>query len=713
MYNALKTFNRYAITKIIALMIIMALLLMGVAQGAASVYAADTGSYSRGVKCLNSLEKNIYDQLLTQIKQIAEGKKSDSTIQVDLSSRMSKKRYTASDLGLSTINTSSGKYTEEAKNAVFNREIGSFDTGKIVDALLMDLPYELYWFDKTAECTQGLQTSFSGNDSSIALSSVSLVFNFPVSADYSQGGVRHSFKLNTSRTEAASKVANTAKSIVSKAASKSDYDKLVYYKDEILRLASYNHSVASDPVKSSKYGDPYQLIYVFDGDNSTSVTCEGYSKAFKFLCDLTTFNNPSIHCSLVSGIMSGGTGAGPHTWNLVHMDDGNNYLVDVTNCDSGTIGYSDGLFLKGDPNGNASSYSKTLSGKKIAFTYDAEAKSLYSSAELTIAKSDYKPSQSSNSGQGSKEKASNVWKRLYGNGRYDTMKAIVDEGFTKTGGTVVVATGTGFKDALAASALAGLDDGPVVLTDGKNLSNQARDILVRLRPTKIYIAGGALVVTDNVANAIKAATGITPKRIAGQNSSATSAELALEGKGRWKDATAIIATNKSFKDALSVAPIAYAKSYPILLADNGKSLSEPVLNAIRELGIKNVIIVGGTGAVSADVENQVRGAGASIKVRLAGANGAATSAAIAEWGIKNGLSANKMGVATSQNYPDALAGAALAGHNNAVLVLADDKAVTNASFPKTYKSAITKAYVFGGSSAVGTKTWNTLVDSIS
>ncbi len=310
------------------------------------------------------------------------------------------------------------------------------------------------------------------------------------------------------------------------------------------------------------------------------------------------------------------------------------------------------------------------------------------------------------------ERDSKTWKRLYGTGRYDTMKAIVDEGFKSTGGTVIVATGSGFKDALAASGLAGLYRAPVVLTDGSNLSSQAEEILRRLKPSKIFVAGGDFAVKDGVLSRIRSVTGVSPERLFGKTSSGTSASLALQGKGKWKDSTAIIATNKSFKDALSVAPIAYAKGYPILLADNGKNLSLDVIDAIKELGIKKAIIVGGTAAVTTDVEKQLKGLNVTISNRLAGSNGVATSAAIAKWGISKGMSANKMGVATSKNYPDALAGAALCGYNNAILVLADDDAITNATFPRNYRSSIKTGYVFGGKFAVGICTWNTLEQSV-
>ena len=76
------------------------------------------------------------------------------------------------------------------------------------------------------------------------------------------------------------------------------------------------------------------------------------------------------------------------------------------------------------------------------------------------------------------------------------------------------------------------------------------------------------------------------------------------------------------------------------------------------------------------------------------------------------MSANKMGVATSQNFPDALAGAAFCGKNKSVLVLADDNANLNATFPKVYKTKVNQGYVFGGEMAVGKKTMTTLENSV-
>lgn len=297
------------------------------------------------------------------------------------------------------------------------------------------------------------------------------------------------------------------------------------------------------------------------------------------------------------------------------------------------------------------------------------------------------------------------WKRLAGQGRYDTMAEIVQEGWsTEKGGVVVLANGYNFKDALAAAGFAGLFDAPVVLTDGgrgdkvTTLSDQARSELLRLEPGLVVVAGGVFAVPQKVENQVRE---LLPDadvvRVAGSNGCSTSAELALEVSeyGYWGN-VAIIATDKSFRDALSVAPVSYAKHWPILLASGGKSLNDDVLKALTECDIEYALIVGGTAAVTPHVEGQLEDRGIKIAARLAGNNGVETSRAIADFALDNGLSAVSMAYATSQNFPDALAGAAFCGKRKSVLLLCDDKAAENLGFATEHASGIRTGYVFGG-----------------
>ena len=76
-------------------------------------------------------------------------------------------------------------------------------------------------------------------------------------------------------------------------------------------------------------------------------------------------------------------------------------------------------------------------------------------------------------------KTYSVIKRLAGSTRYDTMVSVVSEGAWSAGGTVIVASGENYPDALSASGLAGVYGAPIVLTEGNKLSPQALNKFAR------------------------------------------------------------------------------------------------------------------------------------------------------------------------------------------------------------------------------------------
>lgn len=145
--------------------------------------------------------------------------------------------------------------------------------------------------------------------------------------------------------------------------------------------------------ESTPYGNPWQLIWVFDGDPNTKVVCEGYSKAFKYLADLSEGLNAQV--ITVSGAMKGGTGEGSHMWSIVRMDDGRNYLVDVTNCDDGFVGALDQLFVAIPASGsltdgwygfNTSHDSVTT---QITYEYREDMATLFGEGALTLSQTEY------------------------------------------------------------------------------------------------------------------------------------------------------------------------------------------------------------------------------------------------------------------------------------------------------------------------------------
>lgn len=267
-----------------------------------------------------------------------------------------------------------------------------FHTSEIVSALIADMPYDLYWYDKKEGVTVGLDPeNYSTDEVNYYFEdeNAGICFDFFVSADYSATGQTGTTDLDPAKRERVNTAVATAAGIISNGPDDS-YDRLEYYKDQICNRVSYDSSSANN--SSTPYGDPWQMISVFDGNTSTNVVCEGYSKAFQYLCD----NTPSeklngIECYSVTGTMRGGTGAGAHMWNLVRMDDARNYLVDITNCDSGAVGANSQLFLKGASDGdNDTGYTFICNDSdEVYYSYDAETKALFDDYELGLSWEDY------------------------------------------------------------------------------------------------------------------------------------------------------------------------------------------------------------------------------------------------------------------------------------------------------------------------------------
>jgi len=309
---------------------------------------------------LSGIDKTLYDAIVPFIKQIAAGKRSSTTIGIG-----------------QTVTLNDGTtYTADA-SVLFNKDtLNETTLRNLLSALLADFPYELYWYDKTLGC-----------DIQCVSSSTELIhvqISFTVAANYQ---LNHQYKVNTSNAQTAAKAATNAQSIIDDYASQSDYEKLVGYKNEICSLVSYDTSAAANG-NFSENNDPWQLIYVFDNDPTTNVVCEGYSKAFMYLCDLTTFSD-EISCYTVSGDIGGA-----HMWNIVTIG-GKNYLADITNSDTNTLGYDGSLFLVGSSGTPDTGYSFDY----ITFKYDENTKAFWGTDEssiLTLSATNYSPDSSIN-----------------------------------------------------------------------------------------------------------------------------------------------------------------------------------------------------------------------------------------------------------------------------------------------------------------------------
>lgn len=350
---------------------------------------------------LNDVTNNIYRRLVPEIKKIAAGESASATIVItDMPIT-----YTQGDLGHITI--IEGDALSEAASARIGELFGAdVNHDALLSKLLANMPYELYWFDKT----NGMAISYDIEADENTVTIPYIVVGFCVADAYrdttkyvvnekgeqildeDKNPVPDYTAINTTKTGAAKTAAATAAQVVAENQGKGAYSKLVAYREYITKAVDYNFDVAN--TANYPYGDPWQLIYVFDGDDTTNVVCEGYSKAFKYLCDLTwTGSDPEVVCYLPTGTMDGED----HMWNIVSIG-GVNYLTDITNCDSyadGTaaIGYPDQMFLCGAAGGVDEGYTVDILGqRKVLYTYDDKGtKSIYDDRELVLSATKYSP----------------------------------------------------------------------------------------------------------------------------------------------------------------------------------------------------------------------------------------------------------------------------------------------------------------------------------
>ena len=327
---------------------------------------------------LNVATQTIYDKLVPEIKAIANGERASSIVEVEGLNIT----YYKSDLGLDKLVTGNS-FSNEAQAKIKQMFTADVSADALLTSLIAHLPYELYWFDKT----NGIQMSYrmTGTDEYVTIISVEVTFH--VSQDYAviEGDSYYPTVPDTAKTGAAKTAAATAAQVVAENQGKGAYSKLVAYREYITNAVDYNFGAAY--TASYPYGDPWQLIYVFDENPDTNVVCEGYSKAFKYLCDLTwTGSDPEVACYLPTGTMDGDA----HMWNIVSIG-GANYLTDITNCDSGTIGAPDQLFLCGVRGGVDSGYIADLTGNTTTvYFYDNETLALYDE-ELVLSATKYSP----------------------------------------------------------------------------------------------------------------------------------------------------------------------------------------------------------------------------------------------------------------------------------------------------------------------------------
>ena len=319
-----------------------------------------------GRAMLDGVNLKLYEALLPMIREVAEGNRTSTEFSISADDVGMGSWWTAEELGLQNFDDGT---------ATINALLGKtgFSSGKIMQALLLDCPYELYWFDKV-KGGMSWRVKVGKLDGKARLSAMTA--KMAVAVDYSRTGESSTYEVNDLPARVTAAVANI-EGIVSTNADKDDLSKLMAYANEICRLVAYNSDAAAS--SDIPYGDPWQLVYIFDGDEDTRVVCEGYSKGFKYLCDVSDFDG-DVACELMSGSIP----TGKHMWNALRMPDRRVYLVDITNSDGGDT-CNEKFFLKGCRDRTNTGF---ICGT-LTYTYNENTLASFSSAWLTMSPFNY------------------------------------------------------------------------------------------------------------------------------------------------------------------------------------------------------------------------------------------------------------------------------------------------------------------------------------
>jgi len=261
-----------------------------------------------------------------------------------------------------------------------------------------------------------------------------------------------------------------------------------------------------------------------------------------------------------------------------------------------------------------------------------------------------------------------LYPRLAGLDRYRTAAEVALEGWPKGADTVLLASGENWPDALAATPLSAKLDAPILLTNSSALSTVTAGALRTLDPDEIVILGGPGAVDEDVEEMVRDAMTPDPtiRRLAGMDRYETATLIAAE-VGVPASGLAFLASGENYPDALSISSIAGMELAPILLT-RLSSLPDATQAFLTEGSrpASEVVIVGGTGVVSEDTEEELRG-WLSVE-RLCGANRYETNLAVlnAYWDT----GAVEPLVATANDFPDALVAGTLASKRGQPIVLA-------------------------------------------
>ena len=249
---------------------------------------------------------------------------------------------------------------------------------------------------------------------------------------------------------------------------------------------------------------------------------------------------------------------------------------------------------------------------------------------------------------------------LRGVNRYETATLISQR--TDHENVAILVSGNAIVDGLCSSALAGYYNAPILLTPTEKIDEITINELNRLNIENVIIVGGESVVSNNVIENLKSLGVKKIIRLGGKDRYETSQLVTSYIDKYCYDVKNIIVTDGFGEaDCMSASPISVRESMPILLINNNN------LEYVNSLNLSNTYIVGGTGIVSKDIENELLNYNNTY--RLAGDDRYITNEVLVRHFFEN---SENIYATKGINLIDALTTGPLAGKNNDPIILINE-----------------------------------------
>ncbi|MGN6688758.1 MAG: cell wall-binding repeat-containing protein [Actinomycetales bacterium] len=287
--------------------------------------------------------------------------------------------------------------------------------------------------------------------------------------------------------------------------------------------------------------------------------------------------------------------------------------------------------------------------------------------------------------------------REAGDTRYATSAAISRTNYAPGVPVAFVATGEAFPDGLTAGAAAAKLGGPVLLSPPGSVGPDATGDLDRLHPGRIVVLGGPAVFPDTTLAALRSRyPAATVTRWAGADRYATAAAVSSHTFTPGVP-DVFVATGANFPDALAATAAAGAAGAPVLITPPA-GLPTAVKTELARLKPARITIAGGATVVPNAIATALQGYTTGTVRRLYGQDRDGTAAAIA---ATFAAPVGRAMLATGLNFPDALAGAAVAGRDHAPVLLTDRACLSSVIVNQLNRLTPTQASILGGVGAVG------------